>query len=140
MRHGQPYVFEASATVRYTSLAKWIAHGQGGKLVIKRLRHGVTAAQVKRLRAAARHFAGKPYDLTFEWSDSRIYCSELVWKIYNRALGVHIGKLQHLREFDLSDPAVRTKIKERYGDTVPLNEKVISPAAMFASSLLVRVN
>lgn len=140
LRHGQPYVFEASATVRYTPLAKWIAHGRGGRLVVKRLRSGLTAAQVERLRAAARGFAGKPYDLTFEWSDSRIYCSELVWKIYDRALGLHIGQLQRLREFDLSDPAVRAKIKERYGEAVPMDEKVISPAAMFASPLLVRAN
>ena len=139
IRHGQPDVFEASATVHYTPLAKWIARGVHGKVVIKRLRQGLTTAQVRRLRAVARRFSGKPYDLTFEWSDSRIYCSELVWKIYDRALGVRIGKLQKLREFDLSDPAVRTKIKERYGDAVPMDETVISPAAMYISPLLVRV-
>jgi len=139
LRHGQAYVYEASATVRYTPLAKWIAHGRHRKIVIKRLRSGLSPAQVKRLRAAARDFAGKPYDLTFEWSDSRIYCSELVWKIYDRALGIHIGKLQRLREFDLSDPVVRDKMQERYGNNVPLDEQVISPAAMFVSPLLVRV-
>ena len=51
LRRGHPYVFEASATVRYTPLAKWIAHGLDGKVVIKRLRGGLTAAQVKRLQA-----------------------------------------------------------------------------------------
>lgn len=138
-RHGQPFVFEAESTVRYTPLAKWVARGQGGKAIIKRLRGGLTAKQVQRLRSTARTFEGKPYDLTFEWSDSRIYCSELVWKIYDRALGVHIGKLQQLRDFDLSDPAVHAKIKERYGDAVPMEETVIAPAAMFASRLLVTV-
>jgi uncharacterized protein YycO len=140
LRHGQPFVFEASATVRSTPLDKWIARGDGGKAVIKRVEGGLTTAQVKRLRTTAKSFAGKPYDLTFEWSDSRIYCSELVWKIYERALGIHIGQLQHLRDFDLSDPAVRAKIQERYGDAVPMDETVISPAAMFASPLLVVVD
>ena len=139
LRKGQPYVFEASATVRYTPLTKWIAHGEDGTAIIKRLRGGLTASQVKRLRATARAFAGRPYDLTFEWSDSRIYCSELVWKIYERALDVRIGKLQRLREFDLSDPVVHAKIKERYGDAVPMDEAVISPAAMFDSVQLVNV-
>jgi hypothetical protein len=39
-RHGQPYVLEASATVRYTPLDKWIAHGFDGRSVVKRLRGG----------------------------------------------------------------------------------------------------
>ena len=74
--------------------------------------------------------------MTFEWSDERIYCSELVWKIYERALGIQIGALQHLRDFRLNDPAVRKKMKERYGDAVPLNEPVIAPGAMFNASNL----
>lgn len=139
LRHGQAYVYEASATVRYTPLARWIAHGRHRKFVIKRLRRGLSPAQVKRLRATAKYFAGKPYDLAFAWSDKHIYCSELVWKIYDRALGIRIGKLQRLREFDLSDPVVSDALQERYGDKVPLDEEVISPAAMFASPLLVRV-
>jgi Permuted papain-like amidase enzyme, YaeF/YiiX, C92 family len=65
-----------------------------------------------------------------------MYCSELVWKIYERVLGVRIGELQELREFDLTDPTVRTKLRERYGTQLPLDEPVISPAAMFESPLL----
>ena len=139
LRKGEPFVFEASATVRYTPLDKWVARGQDGKSVVKRLSSDLTPTQVERLRVAARAFAGRPYDLTFEWSDSRIYCSELVWKVYDRALGIHIGELQRLRDFDLSDAAVRAKMKERYGDAVPFDEPVISPAAMFDSPALVLV-
>jgi hypothetical protein len=43
---------------------------------------------------------------------------------------------QKLREFDLTDGVVKAKMKERYGDEVPLDEPVISPAAMFESPLL----
>jgi hypothetical protein len=139
IREGQPYVLEASATVRYTRLKDWIAHGVHEEFVVKRLRNGLAAGQAERLRGIAQTFLGHPYDLTFEWSDSRIYCSELVWKIYNRAIGVRLGELQHLRDFDLTSPVVRTKLKERYGDTPPLDEPVISPAAMFSSPTLVDV-
>jgi hypothetical protein len=109
---------------------------------VKRLRDADTAltpAAVEKLRRAARGFAGRPYDLTFGWADDRIYCSELVWKAYDRALGVQIGDLQKLRDFNLSDPAVRAKMRERYGDDIPLDEPVISPVAMFESPLLVTV-
>jgi len=138
-RDGQPYVFEAIRTVQYTPLQQWIARGDGGHYVVKRLRDAdrlLTPAAIKKLRQAASQFAGKPYDLIFEWSDSRIYCSELVWKIYQRGLGLQIGELQRLKAFDLSHPAVQAKMRERYGSKVPLEEEVISPAAMFAARSL----
>lgn len=138
-RGRDPYVLEAVATVRFTPLARWIARGEGGRFVARRLRSPLTPTQVERLQAAARLFLGRPYDLTFEWSDRRLYCSELVWKLYQGALGIRIGKLQRLRDFHLSDPHVRAKLRERYGSAVPLDEPVISPAAMLASPLLVEV-
>lgn len=139
-RDGKPFVFEAIATVRYTPLAAWIARGDGGRFVVKRLRESLTPEQVRKLRAAAEKYAGKPYDLYFEWSDARIYCSELVWKAYHDALGIQLGARQKLREFDLSDPAVNAKLRERYGTRVPLEEPVISPAAQFESPLLETVD
>src|SRR5689334_21000521 len=73
MRGGKPYVFEASATVRYTPLAAWAAHGEAGRYTVRRLRQPLTTAQLAKLRAAAGTYAGRPYDLYFEWSDERIY-------------------------------------------------------------------
>jgi uncharacterized protein YycO len=136
---GKPHVLEAIATVRNTPLAQWTARGAGGEFVVKRLKTPLDAAQARKLRNAAERHAGKPYDLYFEWSDSRIYCSELVWKAYHEALGVELGARQKLREFDLSDPLVKTKLRERYGENVPMNEPVISPAALFDSSEVVEL-
>ena len=141
-RGAKPYVFEAVGPVRYTPLQAWINRGLGGHYVVKRLGAANAlgdAVSIDKLRRAAETFQGRPYDLTFEWSDSRIYCSELVWKAYERALGVRIGALQRLRDFDLSDPEVQARMKQRYGSTIPLDELVISPAAMFAAPVLVTV-
>ncbi|GAB2898158.1 YiiX family permuted papain-like enzyme [Uliginosibacterium flavum] len=135
----QPCVLEAVQTVRCTPLANWIARGEGGHFVLKRLKAAPDAAAQAKLTRVAKSFAGRPYDLTFEWSDARIYCSELVWKLYERALDIRIGKLQQLRDFKLDDAAVRAKMRERYGEQVPLAEPVISPVAMFESELLVAV-
>jgi hypothetical protein len=135
-RDGKPFVFEAIETVRYTPLDRWIARGAGGRYVAKRLSRDLAPAEVTKLRASARPYAGKPYDLFFEWSDERIYCSELVWKMYAGALRVELGRRQRLREFDLTDPVVRAKLRERYGKLIPMEEPVISPAAVFESSLL----
>ncbi|MEI2457276.1 YiiX family permuted papain-like enzyme [Lysobacter firmicutimachus] len=135
-RDGRPYVFEAIDPVSYTPLATWIARGERGHYVLKRLRTPPDAAQQARLRAQAAPFLGRRYDLAFEWSDRRIYCSELAWKLYKRGLGLRIGQTRPLRSFRLDDPAVKAKLRERYGKRVPLDEPVIAPAAMFDSPLL----
>jgi hypothetical protein len=139
-RDGKPFVFEAIATVRYTPLATWIARGDGGRYVVRRLHRPLQPAEVRKLREAANTYVGKPYDLYFEWTDTRIYCSELVWKMYRDATGLEIGALQKLRELDLADPAVKAKMRERYGQKVPLDARMISPAAMYESRLLEVVN
>jgi hypothetical protein len=139
----RPYVFEAARTVLYTPLDEWIDRGEGGYYVVKRLRDAdrlLTGGGVSKLKEAAAGFQGKPYDLTFGWSDHRIYCSELVWKIYDRGLGVQVGQLKKLRDFDLSGDVVKSKMKERYGDEIPLGETVISPGDMFLSDLLMTVS
>jgi hypothetical protein len=69
----------------------------------------------------------------------RIYCSELVWKIFDRGAGVRVGELATIANFDLSHPTIQAKLRERYGERVPLDEVVISPAAMFAAPRLVTV-
>ncbi|MBI2837830.1 MAG: YiiX family permuted papain-like enzyme [Acidobacteria bacterium] len=141
-RGGQPYVLEAIATVRWTPLESWVARGDGGDVVVKRLKNAtdlLTQTALDRVTTESKRFIGKPYDLTFEWSDDRIYCSELVWKLFKRSLGIEVGSLQRVRDFNLSDPIVRGKMRERYGNHIPLEEPVISPAAMFNSPLLVTV-
>ncbi len=47
-----------------------------------------------------------------------------------------MGRLQKLREFDLSDPLVKTKMEERYGKAIPMEETVISPGEMFTFGAL----
>ena len=133
------FVYEAVQPVKLTPLDEWIRRGKDGHFVVKRLRDPLAAATLRRMKAIGERYRGRGYDLYFEWSDERIYCSELVWKIYKQGAGIELGRLQKLREFDLSHPAVRAKMRERYGNRVPANEPVISPAAMFNAKELVEV-
>jgi uncharacterized protein YycO len=135
----QLYVFEAIQPVKLTKLNEWIVRGENSHYVVKRIKESdkvLTEENVRKIQTLATTFIGKDYDIYFEWSNERIYCSELVWKIYKEALDIEIGNLQKLSEFDLSDNIVKTKMKERYGDKIPLNESVISPRAMFESPKL----
>jgi uncharacterized protein YycO len=136
------FVFEAVQPVKQTPLYKWIARGQGGKYVIKRLKNAdqvLTPSTLKKMKRIGDSFSGKNYDLTFEWSDNKIYCSELIWKIYQRSTGIEIGKLEKLSDFDLSNEAVKKIMKARYGNKIPTKEIVISPAAIFNSEFLTTV-
>ncbi|MBM3161596.1 MAG: YiiX family permuted papain-like enzyme [Bacteroidetes bacterium] len=140
--NGQFYVFEAIQPVKTTPLDNWIARGKDGHFVIKRLKNAdqvLTNETLQKMKQEGEKFKGKNYDLTFEWSDDKIYCSELIWKIYQRATGIEIGKLQKLSDFDLTNESVKQKMKERYGDKIPTEETVISPAAIFDSELLTTV-
>ncbi|OWP61770.1 peptidoglycan peptidase [Hymenobacter amundsenii] len=141
-KQGEWRVFEAVQPVSETSLAAWVARGKNGTFVVKRLRDAktvLTPAALRRLQAAGEQYRGRSYDLYFGWSDERIYCSELLWKMYRQATGREIGQLQTLREFDLSNPSVQAKMRERYGNKLPLNERVISPIRMLESVELVTV-
>jgi hypothetical protein len=142
VRGGEAFVFEAIEPVGLTLLDDWIARGEREAFVVKRLRDSarvLTPEALARMFEVGEQFKGKHYDLFFEWSDDRIYCSELVWKVYKRATGVEIGRLESLKDFDRSSPAVRAKMTERWGNKPPLNEPVISPAAIFRSEELVEV-
>lgn len=136
------YVFEAIQPVKRTPLAQWIARGKDAQYVVKRLKNAdqvLTPEALRKMKQVGNQFRGKNYDLTFEWSDNKIYCSELVWKMYQRATGIEVGKLEKLSSFDLTAEAVKKKMKERYGNNIPMNETVISPAAIFDSGLLITV-
>lgn len=137
------YVYEAVQPVKSTPMDKWIARGKNGHYVIKRLKNAdelLTPAVLDMMKKEGNKFIRKNYDLTFEWSDDKIYCSELVWKIYKRGAGIEVGKLQKLKEFDLTDDIVKQKLKERYGNKIPMDETVISPVSIYNSELLEVVN
>lgn len=139
---GEYYVYEAIHQVKLTALNKWINRGKDKHYVIKRLKSAseiLTLSTLNKMRLVGQKFKGKNYDLYFEWSNNKIYCSELVWKIYKEGANIEIGNLQKLSDFDLTNSIVKQKMQERYGDNIPLNEKVISPAEMFNSTKLITI-
>lgn len=135
-------VYEAVQPVKLTPLYEWINRGEKKHFVVKRLKESekyLTSSNLMKMKSIGEKYIGKNYDIYFEWSDERIYCSELVWKIYKEAIGIEIGKLQTLKEFDLENEIVKEIMAKRYGETIPMNEKVISPSEMFESDKLVTI-
>ncbi|HYG15448.1 MAG TPA: YiiX family permuted papain-like enzyme [Bacteroidia bacterium] len=139
-KNGKLMVLEAMQPIKITALESFISRGDNKHYVVKRLKENVLNDSILTLmhKEADKH-VGKNYDLYFGWDDSLIYCSELVWKIYDRTLGIQVGTLQKLKDFDLSNPIVQYKLAERFGDDIPYEENVISPARIFESDKLATV-
>jgi hypothetical protein len=141
--HGLPMVLEAVEPIRLTPFDTWRRRGVGGRVQVRRLADAdlrLTPEATARLRALGRSWLGRRYDPTFRWSDDRLYCSELAWKLYDRALGVRLGRLQRAGDLALGSPEVRRTIRERFGrDGLDPAEPVITPQAIFDDPGLVVV-
>lgn len=137
------YVYEAVQPVRLTPLSSFIKRGRNGHYVIKRLKNAdslLNSNNLRKIKQVGNTFKGKNYDNYFKWDDSRIYCSELVWKVYKRALGIELAPLERFSDFNLDNPMVKKLIRKRYGNRkLPMDEPVISPVGIFKSRLLVTV-
>ena len=132
-------VYEAVGPVLYTPLEEWAAHGADGHWVVKRwvdAENQEPNTLRSALKKAGARFNGLPYDSEFRWGDERIYCSELVWKMYAEGAGVRLCEPKPMRDHALGAPAVQQVMRERYGSTPPLDEPMIAPGALFDCPLL----
>lgn len=140
-KKGRFMVLEAVQPVGVVSLEDFKSRGRPGTFAARRLKTAVTPANYRKAREWGLAQVGKNYDVRFQWGDDKLYCSELVWKIYSQA-GVELCPVRRFRDYDLQKPAVRQIINERFGgmDRVPMNEKVIAPSDLADSSLLMNLN
>jgi uncharacterized protein YycO len=139
MHRGRLMVYEAVSPVKFTPIDAWIQRDAGHHFVARRLKNAdsiLTRAALQRMDSVAVSYEGRPYDSAFNWSDEKLYCSEVVWKVYHQGAGVQVGTLRKLKEFDFTSSEVRKKLKERYPDGIPLEETVVSPEDVFQSALL----
>lgn len=136
-------VFEAASPVRRTPIGKWIARGRNHEYLVKRLRDAdsrLGPAAITRLRALGATWLGRPYDLRFRWDDQALYCSELAYKLFDRAVGVRLGKLQTAADMNLNDERVQRALRKRFvGSKFDPDEIVVTPDSIFNDEQLVEV-
>ena len=139
IENGKPVVYHAVQPVKKSTLADFIAMGTDSYYEVKRLKDWSTnldVNKISKMKKIAISMLGKNYDRYFNWSNNEIYCSEFVWKIYKEGANLEVGKLRALQEFNLENKIVKDIMVKRYGDKIPLQEKMISPGDMFVSQLL----
>lgn len=133
---GQLVVAEASAPVRMVSLQSFINRGKNRDYRIYRARN-FTAAQIPALHQAIDAELGKRYDIYFEWSDTSMYCSEFVYKVFLASALIEIGQMQKFSDLKLNGPYVQAMIKQRVTDTgrtLNLNEPIVTPITQMRDS------
>lgn len=130
-------VYEAVQPVRKTNLDEFNARGQG--TVMRLGNKKLSKEDIYKLKTLFKTYQHKDYDDAFNWSDDKMYCSELVYKLYFGALNTELCKPRTLSNFDLNNPLVKKKLKDKYGDKIPLNEPMVSPEDIYKSSLLIEV-
>lgn len=127
-------VYEAVQPVSKISLNDFNARGKG---VVKRLKNATTVltpSAITKLKTVFKTYENKNYDDAYNWSDDKIYCSELVYKLYYNALQIELCKPRTLGDFDLSNPLVKEKLNEKYGNHIPLNEPMVAPSDIYNSN------
>lgn len=138
-KENQYLVLEAFDGVSLTPLQTWIDRGDEGKIAVMRVKNRDKIFNQMNPKMAQKIMGSelnKPYDSYYKWTDEAMYCSELVWKMYQNTLNLEICPLRKLSDYDLSTEEVKTELKNKYGATVPLNETMVAPSDIAASDML----
>ena len=124
MKNGEPFVLEASSKVRLTSWNEWKKRGKGGITSMKRFTD-------KPIKIRYKQYLGKSYDLAFKFDNGKWYCSELVYDIYLKQLGVKLCEPRPIKEYHLTG---MNKIMKRRG--ISRDQLAVAPVDLFNSSKL----
>lgn len=127
-KNSQWYVEEAVGPLVATALDTFIGRSRNKAYRILRFKYYDSSMRNAMIADFPKY--NKPYDIYFEWSDDRIYCSEFTYKVFKDITGHDLGTLQKMGDMNLSGPLVQAMIKKRYtdqGKTLDLNEPIITP-------------
>ena len=138
-KDGKPYVYEAISKVSLTPMRNWIHRGENKDYTIMRLKQNLSEEQLQKMKKVGERYDGKSYNLLFEWSDDRMYCSEIVWKIYKEGAGITLSKPKKMKNYHFDHPAVQKKLNERWKGNINWNEKIVAPSDLMESNKLMLV-
>ena len=118
------YVLEAITTVSLTPYQQWVERGRGKRVRVKRYTEDPVKIKYSK-------YLGKLYDKAFKFGNSKWYCSELVYDIYKRQLGVELCEPRPVSDYVISG---LDKILTKRG--IDKNQLVVAPSDLYDSELL----
>jgi uncharacterized protein YycO len=136
VKNGAPVVIEAVEPVKRTEWKTWWQRGRERRVTVLRLAD-LSEADAQAVASAAESFLGRPYDAQFDWDDEKIYCADLVVKAFDQGAHVTLGQFQRLGALHLA--GMEAALHERFGETLPLERALVTPASVAADPHLVRI-
>ena len=130
IKDGKPFVLETLKTLVLTPLDKVVARGKDGKYWLKR-------SDRDNIKIQYAHYLGKPYDLAFSFDNDIYYCSELVYDIYKKQLGIELCEPKQVGDYLILGTDKLDKIKstmQRRGITK--EQYAVAPVDVFESEYL----
>jgi uncharacterized protein YycO len=126
---GSAYVVEAVGPVRKIPLADWIDNGDGLYTAMRM----TGSIDFDKAIEEAEKYTGLPYDGYYSWDEEKLYCSELVYKAFQKGCGVELCPLRPVEAYALEK--VKTDILERFSK-MPEGLMVVTPADLALSETL----
>ncbi|AZZ37177.1 hypothetical protein CIK05_10385 [Bdellovibrio sp. qaytius] len=140
-KSGEWHVAEARGPLQITPIKTFI--GRSRNNAYKVMRYGMFTQKMLPKLYAALYKYNQPYDIFFEFSDERIYCSELVYKVFREVTGRPVGLLQKIKDLKLDGPFVKKLIEERLtaiGRELNPEEPIITPVGLLSDENLTFVH
>ena len=130
MKEGKPYVLETLKTLVLTPLDKFIVRGKDGKYWLKR-------SDKEDIKIDYAHYLGKSYDFAFSFDNDIYYCSELVYDIYKRQLGIELCTPKQIGDYLILGTDKLDKIKETMSRRgITKEQYAVAPVDIFESKHL----
>ena len=85
-------------------LDRFVGASDKGRFLVRRLRGGISADGVDRLRAATARRMGVVYDPGFKYDSQRQYCSKFVFDCFHEATGQQVGRLETFADMLAENP------------------------------------
>ena len=115
-------VLEASKTVRLTPFANFIGSAKNENWMVKRPKQKLPEP-ISYLK-----YLGMPYDLEFKFNNGKMYCSELVWLIYQDQ-GIELCKPRKVSSFICTRiPRVKKLMQKRH---ISMDQTAVAPVDLY---------
>ena len=123
-----------------TSLARFVARSEHGRMAVARLRRAPSPREQRRIGAAARRRCGVLYDTGFDLASRRQFCSRFVREVLQEATGQCVGEAQSLAQLLQCHPQASTRFwRCWYLGRIPWQRRTVTPASVLQSPLLTLV-
>lgn len=131
----QPLIGESTFPIsRFTSLARFVARSDRGRVAVARLTKSLTSREEQRVRVAAGRRTGVLYDTGFNLHSSRQFCSRYVREVLDEATGIPIGDIETFAALYSRRPDAELRFwKIWYFGRIPWARETVTPASLMRS-------